>query len=126
MTDAGDNAYPKITIGINRLKLYAYHGVFPEERENGNWFEINCSLIYPAREAVLSDKIEATLDYSEAINVIKQEMANSSDLLEHAAGRIMNALLASFPLISGGSVEVCKLNPPGCGDIGSASVKLEW
>lgn len=116
----------QITIDINGLRLYGRHGVSDQERSVGNMFEVNASLLYPADEAVLTDRLESTLNYAEAIETIKHEMEVPSRLLEHVAGRMRKALIERFPLISGGMIQLNKLNPP-CGvEIGSTGVTIKW
>ncbi|MCM1483082.1 MAG: dihydroneopterin aldolase [Muribaculaceae bacterium] len=115
-----------ITIDIDRLLIHAYHGVLRQEREVGNMFEVSVSLRYPAMEAVETDRLDATLNYAEAVEVIREVMAVPSQLLEHVAGRIRQALCMRFPLIKGGSVKVAKLNPPISAQLGSVSVTIFW
>lgn len=115
-----------IEIEIDRLRIYAYHGVMPQERQVGNEFEVTVRLSYPADRAVESDRLEGTLNYAEAIRVIEQVMAEPSELLEHVAGRIQKALTERFPAIAGGSIKVAKMNPPVGARIASVAVTLTW
>lgn len=116
----------KGTIEIEGLKLFARHGVFEEERVNGNTFSINVSLVYPFDNALDSDDLYDTLDYAEAVEIIHREMDIPSRLLEHVAGRIHKALVAAFPGIISGSIKITKLNPPIPADIAGTAVKIEW
>lgn len=115
----------KITISIKDLKIFAYHGVGEEEKHKGSWFEVECAFVYPADDAVEHDDLSATLNYAIAADMIRREMAVGSDLIEHAAGRIVKAMMAEFPLIERGSVKLSKINPAGCGEM-TASVTIEW
>ncbi len=40
----------KGTIEVNGLRLFARHGVYEEERVNGNTFELSVHLVYPIRK----------------------------------------------------------------------------
>ena len=104
----------KGTIEINGLRLFARHGVYDEER------------IYPIEQACQTDDVNDTLNYAEAIEIIKREMEIPSRLLEHAAARIRIALINRFPSILSGYIRLTKLNPPLPVDIDGTAVSLEW
>lgn len=116
----------KGTIEINGLRLFAHHGVFEDERINGNTFELTVHLNYPIDKAIRTDDVADTLNYAEAIEIIRSEMNRPSQLLEHVVGRIHKALLRRFPVISGGFIRLTKLNPPIDADIDGTAVKIEW
>ena len=71
-----------------------------------------------------SDDLSATINYAEAYEVVKAEMAVSSKLIEHVAGRIMRALKARFPQLTAIEIRLAKRNPPFGGDIREAAVIL--
>ncbi|MCM1521325.1 MAG: dihydroneopterin aldolase [Muribaculaceae bacterium] len=114
------------TIEINGLRLMARHGVDPQETRVGNLFEVSVRLRYPLEEAAATDDVGSTLNYAEAIEVIKLEMEIPSALLEHVASRIRSALLKKFPLIEGGMVRVSKITPPVPAELSSVAIVLEW
>lgn len=114
------------TIEINRLILHGFHGVMAQERRVGNRFELSLSLRYPIEEALTSDSLEGTLNYAEVIEVAREILAEPSLLLEHAAGRLQEALTTRFPAIEGGRLTLSKLTPP-CGvEVASVGITLEW
>lgn len=113
-------------IEINRLRLKAHHGVFGQERKVGNIFEVTLHLETACEEAVVSDNLDATLNYAEAIDVVKAEMAVPSRLLEHVAGRVRSALVARFPEITGGRITIAKLAPPVSAELESVAFTLTW
>lgn len=113
-------------IEINGLRLFARHGVFDEERISGNFFELTVHLRYPIGQAMESDSIADTLNYAEAVEIIREEMETPSRLLEHVVGRIQRALLARYPAITGGSITLTKLNPPIPADIKGVAVRIDW
>ena len=114
------------TIEINGLKLFARHGVYDFERANGNTFEITAHLRYPIDKAMDSDDLSQTLNYAEAVEIIRKIMATPSDLLEHVAYRIYSELTTHYPLISGGLIKVAKLNPPIDAKMDDVAVRIEW
>lgn len=113
-----------VEIAITGLRVYAHHGVMSQETAVGNEFVINVNILYPAQDAIENDNLDATLNYATAIDLIRETMRTPSALLEHAAGRIRKALLHHFPLIRGGTVQLCKPYAPVGAQIESVSVKL--
>ncbi|MDE7032774.1 MAG: dihydroneopterin aldolase, partial [Muribaculaceae bacterium] len=55
---------PSATIEINRLKVYAYHGVGDQETKVGNDFEVSVHLEYPCDYAMKTDRLGFTLSYA--------------------------------------------------------------
>ena len=56
-------------IKINEIQLFGYHGLYQEEKENGQNFII--SLLIDIDYKDKSDKIENTLDYVDIIDQVK-------------------------------------------------------
>ena len=65
------------------------------------------------------------LSYAEVYDVVKAEMAVPSQLLEHVAGRICQALLHRFPAAQAIHLEILKENPPMGADCAGAGVCVE-
>ena len=107
------------------MAFYAYHGVLPQERAVGGEYWVDLTL-YPAdiSAAVQGDRLDGTINYAEAYEIVRREMAQPSALLEHVCGRIAQALFAAFPALLRIEVEVCKVNPPIGAACHGASVKL--
>lgn len=112
----------EISIKLKNVVFHAYHGVSEQERTVGNTFVLNILLTAPLERAVQSDDVEDTINYATVYEVVKQEMAEPSRLLEHIGGRILNALKRHFPQLVSVDLKISKLNPPIEGDIHSASV----
>lgn len=117
---------PSGTIEINRLRVYAHHGVMEQERLVGNTFEVTVHLRYPISRAMTTDNISNTLDYSMAIELIHNVMRQPSLLLENVVERLRIELLKNFPLIEGGVITVAKLSPPISKEVASVAVRYEW
>jgi len=116
----------KTSIHINRLRIYAYHGVLPQERTVGNDYEVSLCLYVNAVGALYNDDLNSTVNYAEVIDVVKSQMAIPSDLLEHVASRIRRALVQRFPLIYGGEIYIAKLAPPISAQMQSVGVSIKW
>ena len=110
----------RTSITLDNLRFRARHGVMEQERAVGNTF------VVAFEEAMLTDNLEATLNYAEVYEVVKAEMGVPSRLLEHVAGRIRSGLLKKFPEITGGYIRIEKTRAPIAGITGSAAVEVEW
>lgn len=109
---------------LNSIRLYAYHGVMPQERVVGGWYTVSLTIDYPFSQALQSDDVADTLNYASVLDVVIREMKIPSNLIEHVAGRIVDALFAEFPLIEAVDILLTKENPPMGGDTMGASVRL--
>lgn len=100
-------------ITIDRLRLYARIGVDPQEIAVGNEFEVTAAINYPVRPSALyHDCLDGTLNYADAVAIIKEVMACPCALLEYATASIIEALKTRFPEITALTVTVAKLAPP--------------
>ena len=108
-------------VTLNKLRFRAFHGVLPQERLVGGDFVVTLRIGYPWQQAMTTDDVGDTLDYAAVYAVVKNEMAQPSQLLEHVAGRIVKALLHQFPAITSVDLWLTKIMPPmgaDCEDIG--------
>lgn len=111
-------------ITLRGLTFFAFHGVLPEERQQGNRFVVDLVLEADISRAVRTDNLDDTVNYAEVYEVVRREMAVPSQLLEHVCGRIATALLDAFAPLQRVRVSVTKRNPPieGAGSCESAVV----
>lgn len=115
----------RMTIIVDRLRLYAYHGVGVQERVVGNEFEVSVAVDYPCSGN--ADMLDRTLNYAEICRIVREESGTPSNLLEHLAVRIKQALMREFPLITGGRIRVSKPSPPiGGVQVAGVGVELAW
>ena len=112
------------TITLDSLRFYAYHGAEPQEAIVGAWYTVDITIKADATDAVLNDNLSGTINYAKVAEIIKQQMQIRSALLEHVAGRIVNALLTEFPAINSLTVKVCKENPPVCAPCAASGFTL--
>ena len=112
------------TISINKAKFFAYHGVLPQERTVGGEFEVDLTVDADVTRAAEADQLDGTIDYSALYGIISREMEVPSQLLEHVAARIANAVKAEFPQIREGLVVIRKMNPPFKAQLESVEVAI--
>lgn len=113
------------SITLHDVRIYAFHGVLPQERTVGGWYTVSVTVDYPYFGALESDNVNDTLNYAEVLDIVQQEMSVPSNLLEHVAGRIVRALFGRFELIEEISIRVTKECPPMGGNTAGASVELK-
>ena len=112
-------------VTLDDIRCYAYHGVLDQERVVGGNYTVSLRLtLQDASLAVFDDQLEGTVNYAEVYELVRRVMAQPSALLEHVAGRLLQLLFDSFPLISAAEVTVRKVNPPMGADCNGASVVL--
>ena len=110
---------------FENLKIYAYHGVLPEEKILGTYYILNVELHADLDKAAESDDLKDTINYAEINDILHSEMAIPSQLLEHAIGRIIKNLKNAFTQISFIKVKLTKTSPPMKGEMDGVSVEME-
>ena len=112
------------TITLRNMQFYAHHGCFDEERKIGTNFSVDVTFSYDATVAAESDDIATAVNYAEVFNIVKEQMAVPSHLIENVAMRIKRALLEHFPAITELTVTLYKINPPLGGSIEKVGVTI--
>ena len=111
-------------IHLRNVRFHAFHGVMPQERRVGAYFLVNLRVGYPLEKAMQSDEVADTLNYAALYAVVREEMMTPSNLLEHVAGRIADAVIKAFPQVTSIDLELTKENPPMGADCDGAGVKI--
>lgn len=82
---------------IKGLKLFAYHGVNPEEKENGQDFIFDIELYVNMNKACHSDNVEDTVSYAKVVKTVRRVFtAQKYDLLERCAEVTAQAILDEY------------------------------
>lgn len=107
---------------LQGLRFYAYHGVLPQERIVGAYYTIDLDVDMDFRKALFSDSLKDTINYAAIYQLVESEMKQPSRLVEHVAGRILQALFTTYPSVSAIHLRLLKDTPPvsgfdgkGCG-----------
>lgn len=88
------------TIILNGLEIFAHHGVLDEEKRDGQVFVIDAVLHLDLSSACASDRLEDTVNYAAAAELIGKVMTEQNDdLIERAAQRVVDALFAAYPAL---------------------------
>lgn len=113
-------------IRIKNLKIFAYHGVYEQEKEQGQNFCVNAVLFTDTEKAGKSDDIADAVDYGAVCLFIDNYMReNRFDLLEAVTRHVAEELLLAFPAIQKVELEVEKPDAPIPLRFDSVSVKIE-
>ena len=100
-------------IFIERLQVYGYHGVHPEERALGQRFEIDLRIETSTQQAGLSDRLDETISYSDIARRVKALVeGESKQLLEAVAETVAATVLAEHQRVSAVTVTIRKPDAP--------------
>jgi dihydroneopterin aldolase len=116
---------PNGLIELEEMEFYAYHGCFREENVVGNRLLVNISLQTDMARPMQTDKIDDALNYVMVYELVRAEMQQTSNLLEHVTARVIDSLYRHFPQITRALVKISKMNPPMGGQMKKVSVTLE-
>ena len=113
-------------ITITQLKIFAHHGVLPEETRDGQDFYVNAKLYLDTRAAGESDDLTQSVHYGEVCALITEYMQNHTfQLLEAVAEHTVTEVLNTFPLLRGIELEICKPHAPIPLPFGNVSVTIK-
>lgn len=112
-------------IHIDNLEVFAHHGVFPQEKEQGQKFYVNAVLYTSLREAGKKDDLTLSTHYGEVSLLIGRCLTEHTyNLIETAAEKTAEAILLAFPGVQSLDLEVRKPEAPIPMQFESVSVKI--
>ena len=98
---------------VKGLKLFAYHGVNPEEKVAGQNFVLDITAELDTKKAQYSDNVDDTVSYAKIIKTVRAVFTEKSyDLIEAAANRVGVAVMQTYPEISRVTVLLMKPEAP--------------
>ena len=110
-------------IRIDDLCLWAHVGVLEHERRDGQWFRLDLALHLDLSGAAASDALEATADYSLAVNALQVLAAEiRCQTIEHFSERVfevLESLYGALPM----HLRLSKCSPPIAGFNGTVSIE---
>ena len=112
-------------IMVKGLRLFAYHGVNEEEKQNGQDFVIDLTAYADLSSACESDRLDDTVNYAKMIKTVRHVFtAEKYDLIEKCAGVIADAVLDEYPAVNEITVKVMKPDAPVSADLGYVAVEI--
>ena len=113
-------------VALEGMRFFGYHGVFAEEQQNGNHFQVDVWLDTGDVALPQRDDLAEVTDYGQAYAVVAEVMEHRADLLETLLRRIGEGLLAIFPNLAHVRVRVSKFDPPVGGACHRSYVEAEF
>ena len=111
---------------IDSLKVFAYHGVNPEETLMGQWFVLDIEAWADLTNACATDELDDTVSYAAIIKTVKKAMTKENyKLLECAAQRTADAIFSEHNKIQRIRLRLRKPDAPIKADFGFVAVEIE-
>lgn len=114
----------KVVIELENMEFRAFHGCYELEKRIGNRFRVDVAVEAEIGDAAQRDSIEGTVNYLTVFELVRREMAVTSDTIENVAVRIADAVKDRFPQAVRVTAKVSKIAPPLGGKVERASVTL--
>ena len=111
-------------IRVNNIRIYSNHGCLVEESKIGSDYRADVEIKADLSKSAQSDKLADTVDYVHINHIVKEEVLQRSELLEHVVERILIRMLKEIPMITEATVALAKLNPPIGGDVESVTIEM--
>jgi dihydroneopterin aldolase len=109
---ADQSSSASVDVEIRGLSIFTHHGVTKAERETGQRLEIDVSFDVPDCDAVLTDRLEDTVDYAEVCDIVALGATERSyKTLERLCHVIAERLMERFACESV-RVRAAKPEPP--------------
>lgn len=111
---------------IKDLKLYAYHGVNPEEKIEGQIFILDIECEVDLSKPCITDDVNDTVSYAHIIKLVRKVFtAEKYDLLEKAAQEVADAIFDNFDMIKKVKILLKKPEAPVKADFGYVAVEIK-
>ncbi|WP_237154627.1 dihydroneopterin aldolase [Oryzibacter oryziterrae] len=112
-------------ISVQRIAVFAYHGVFQEESKLGQRFYISFTAELDLKAAGQNDDLSKTVHYGEMTDVVvRVATMQRFRLIEGLAETIARELLEGFPLVDAITVKIEKPAAPVTHVIDTVSLEI--
>ncbi|MBQ6267973.1 MAG: dihydroneopterin aldolase [Clostridia bacterium] len=110
---------------IHGLRVFAYHGVNPEEKQDGQPFIFDIEADADLRVAGQTDLLSDTVSYAQIIKeTVHTATVQSDNLLERVAQRVADALFARFDALTALHITLKKPEAPIRADFDWVGVEI--
>ena len=100
-------------IVIKDLEIFAYHGVLPEEKRQGQTFIVTVELFLDLHDAGASDDLNETVNYADVCDTIARVMTEEKyNLIEAAAESVAGTILLEYEKVKIVRIVLCKPEAP--------------
>ena len=111
-------------VHVNNIKVYAYHGCLDEEGVIGSDYRVDAVVDVKNKLSHQNADLDQTVDYSLVTQIVVEEMAIRSKLIETVAAKIIKRIHNEGAHSKHVAITVTKINPPIEGDVETVSVTL--
>ena len=119
-----ESAQSSVEVEVRGLSIYTHHGVTDAEQEVGQRLDFDLTFDVPDCDAVLTDRIEDTVDYSEVCDIVALASTERSfKTLERLCQVVAERLMERFDCESV-IVRAAKPEPPVPYQVQEAGVEL--
>lgn len=113
-------------IYLTGISGFAFHGVYPEERRQGQKFVVDLVIDVDLYPAAMSDELRDSVDYSEIADIAyKQLIGEPCNLIETVAERIASKVLRDCDQVLKVKVTVHKPDAPVGLSLSDIAVEIE-
>ena len=112
---------------LSGMRFFAYHGVLPEERAQGQEFLVDVELEADVQTSARRDALELTVDYRRAYELVRTVMEGESANLIETLAETIAANLLTLDRVSAVTVRVRKpqVTLPGQLDFYGVEIRRE-
>lgn len=114
-----------VTVAVTGLSVYTHHGVEEAERQVGQRLVFDLSFELDHCDAVVTDRIEDTVDYESVSDVVALTASERPlKTLERLSQKVADRLLERFSTVRLVTVRVAKTEPPMALSVEEVAVEL--
>ena len=110
---------------LKNIRTYSYHGCLVEESKIGSNYRVDLEIETNLTKSESSDDLTDTVDYVLLNQIVVDEMAIRSNLLEHVGRRIIDSSMSKIATVTFIKIAVSKINPPIGGDVQEVTIEIE-
>jgi dihydroneopterin aldolase len=114
-----------LSVPLNNVIFWAYHGLYKEEKITGNEFDVNLRVDYTPPFLHTFQSINDTINYVALFKLVRHRMVKPTPLLESIAVDIANEIFTHFTMAQKVVISIKKFNPPIADFKGSVCVSFE-
>lgn len=112
-----------MTIHLENLKFFGYHGLYEIEKNEGNHFEMNLLISFRLPKEIITH-IDQTVNYAAVYELVSEEMKRPRELLETFLGELAELIHQKFPQVITFDATLYKLTAPIPDLTGRVGVRL--
>lgn len=115
-----------LTVFVEGLEFYAFHGVPAEERVIGHRYVVDLWMTVPPT-ACVSDRVEDSVDYGQvAMRLTDIGQATQFLTVERLGQAMIEEVASSYPLVTSIRLRIAKRLPPAPVIAAATGIELRW